>query len=58
MTPRQLTKSSAISEATLVERWLSGPRGLDRTEDGRSVRVVFPGVRGGGEGPDVRDGRP
>ncbi len=53
--PIPQTTVSAISEATLVARWLSGPRGVRQTEDGRSVRVLFPGVPGGGSGPDVRD---
>lgn len=54
MPPLQ-TAPSPISEATLVGRWLSGPRGVRQTEDGRALRVLFPGVPGGSHGPDIRD---
>jgi hypothetical protein len=40
-------------ESELSERWAS-PGGPLRLEDGRSLRVVFPGVPGGGAGPDFR----
>ena len=57
MPPRQMTATAAssASEAALVERWIKGPRGAARTEDGREIRVLFPGVPGPGPGPDVRD---
>ncbi len=40
------------TEADLAERWAAAPRGPLRLEDGRALRVVFPGVPGGGAGPD------
>ena len=43
-------------EAALARRWGDGVRGAPRLEDGRSLRVVFPGVPGGGAGPDFRGG--
>ncbi len=55
MTPPLPKIRERISEATLVEWWLAGLRGVRRIEDGRAVRVVFPGILGGGRGPDVRD---
>jgi hypothetical protein len=39
-------------EAALGERWAAGVRGPLRLEDGRALRVVFPGVAGGASGPD------
>lgn len=42
------------TEAVLGARWAAGLRGPLRLEDGRSLRVVFPGVPGGGSGPDFR----
>lgn len=50
-----MTAPAFASEAELQERWCAGLRGALRTEDGRPFRVVFPGVPGGGAGPDVRD---
>jgi hypothetical protein len=41
-------------EAALTQRWLAGLRGPLRLEDGRPLRVIFPGVPGGAAGPDVR----
>jgi hypothetical protein len=41
-------------EARLAALWGSGARGALRLEDGRALRVVFPGVPGGGAGPDFR----
>ena len=41
-------------EAALAELWASAPPGPLRLEDGRSLRIVFPGVPGGGAGPDFR----
>lgn len=41
-------------EAALAARWGAGVRGPLRLEDGRSLQVVFPGVPGGGAGPDFR----
>jgi hypothetical protein len=42
-------------EAALAHRWAAGLRHAARLEDGRSLRVVFPGIPGGGAGPDFRD---
>lgn len=39
-------------EAALAARWASALDGPLRLEDGRSLQVVFPGVPGGGAGPD------
>lgn len=49
-----LAASPAIpgGEAALAERWAAAPRGALRLEDGRALKVVFPGVPGGGAGPD------
>ncbi len=41
-------------ESGLAARWGAGVRGALRLEDGRTLRVVFPGVPGGGAGPDFR----
>ncbi len=43
------------SEDALVSAWFEAPRTGLRLEDGRLLRVVFPGVPGPGHGPDVRD---
>jgi len=40
------------SEAALAARWAAGERRPLRLEDGRALRVIFPGVPGGGAGPD------
>ncbi|MBI5289284.1 MAG: DUF2851 family protein [Chloroflexi bacterium] len=47
---RQL--APAASEAALAERWAAGCRGPLRLEDGRTLKVVFPGVPSGSAGPD------
>lgn len=47
---RQL--APAGPEAALAARWAAGVRGPLRLEDGRTLKVVFPGVPGGGAGPD------
>lgn len=41
-------------EAALAARWGAGLRTRLRLEDGRALRVVFPGVPGGSSGPDFR----
>ena len=51
-----MTAPKAGSEAALAERWFAGLRGLSRVEDGRRLRVRFPGVPAPGYGPDARDG--
>lgn len=47
-------REAPSSEAALARRWEAGVRGALRLEDGRSLRVIFPGVPGGGAGPDFR----
>lgn len=42
-------------EAALAAAWAAAPAGTLRLADGRALRVVFPGVPGGGTGPDFRD---
>ena len=42
-------------EAAVAARWAEAPRGPLRLEDGRFLRIIFPGVPGGGAGPDFRD---
>lgn len=39
-------------EAELSARWAAGIGGPLRLEDGRTLKVIFPGVPGGGSGPD------
>ncbi len=41
-------------EAALAERWAAGVWGPLRLEDGRQLRVVFPGIRAGAAGPDFQ----
>ena len=52
MSARALAAPADGSEAALSARWAAGLRGPLRLEDGRSLNVVFPGVPGGGSGPD------
>ncbi|MEX1103864.1 MAG: DUF2851 family protein, partial [Dehalococcoidia bacterium] len=40
------------NEAALAARWASGLARPMRLEDGRALRVVFPGIPGGSSGPD------
>jgi hypothetical protein len=40
------------NEAALAARWATGIARPVRLEDGRALRVVFPGVPGGSSGPD------
>ncbi len=42
-------------EAALAERWFAGRCALARVEDGRQLRIRFPGVPAPGYGPDARD---
>jgi hypothetical protein len=51
--PAPATAVSA-NEAELAARWGAGLRGSLRLEDGRLLKVVFPGVPGGASGPDYR----
>ena len=41
-------------ESAVAARWAEGFRGAPRLEDGRSLKVIFPGVPGGGSGPDFK----
>ena len=41
-------------ESTIAEAWGAGAGRALRLEDGRALRVIFPGVPGGGSGPDFR----
>ena len=41
-------------ESDLAAVWAAGPRRPLRLADGRTLRVVFPGVPGGGAGPDFQ----
>lgn len=41
-------------EVELAARWAAGLRGRLVLEDGRPLRVIFPGVPAGGGGPDFR----
>lgn len=43
-----------VDEAVLQARWAAGVRSALRLEDGRALRVIFPGVPGGSSGPDFR----
>jgi hypothetical protein len=43
------------SEAALAARWAAAPHGPLRLADGRALRIIHPGVPGGGPGPDFRD---
>ncbi|MDE2669920.1 MAG: DUF2851 family protein [Chloroflexota bacterium] len=45
----------ARGEAALAERWFAGLRAPSRVEDGRRLRIRFPGVPAPGYGPDARD---
>ena len=47
--------AAARGEAALAERWFAGLRGLSSVEDGRRLRIRFPGVPAPGYGPDARD---
>ena len=42
-------------EAALAERWFAGQCALSRVEDGRRLRIRFPGIPAPGYGPDARD---
>lgn len=42
------------AESALGGRWAAAPRGPLRLEDGRALKVIFPGVPGGASGPDFR----
>lgn len=42
-----------LAESSLAGAWFAGVRGPVRLEDGRALQVVFPGVPGGGAGPDA-----
>ena len=50
-----MSAAAYAAESELAARWFRGGAGVRRVEDGRTLRVVFPGVPGGGAGPDARD---
>ena len=39
-------------ESSLAAAWAAGPRGPLRLEDGRALKVIFPGIPAGSSGPD------
>ncbi len=43
------------TEAALAVRWATAAFGPLRLNDGRTLRVIFPGIPAGGAGPDFRD---
>lgn len=45
----------ALPEAALSARWAAGLAGPLPLEDGRTARVVFPGIPAGAGGPDFRE---
>ncbi len=45
---------AAERESDVSARWAAGFRGALRLEDGRALKVIFPGVPGGGSGPDFK----
>lgn len=49
-----MTETAAAwpAEAALAARWAAGLGRALRLEDGRALRVIFPGVPAGGSGPD------
>ncbi len=49
-----VARALPVRESALADRWAAGLAGPLRMEDGRLLRVVFPGVPGGGAGPDFR----
>ncbi len=51
---RPFAAMAYADEAALAARWGAGLRSPRRLEDGRALRVVFPGVPGGSSGPDFR----
>lgn len=55
MSAERAATAGAGPEAALSARWAAGLRGPLRLQDGRRLQVVFPGVPGGGAGPDFRD---
>ena len=44
--------AAPLRESLVAARWAEGFRGALRLEDGRALKVIFPGVPGGGSGPD------
>ena len=47
--------AAPTGEAALAERWFAGLGAPSRVEDGRRLRIRFPGVPAPGYGPDARD---
>jgi Protein of unknown function (DUF2851) len=48
------SEAAFAAEAELAALWAAAPRGPLWLADGRTLRIVFPGVPGGGSGPDFR----
>ena len=48
----RLNAAAPPRESAVAARWAAGVRGPLPLEDGRTLKVVFPGVPGGGGGPD------
>lgn len=44
--------AASLPESALAARWAAGVPGPLRLEDGRALRVIFPGTPAGGSGPD------
>jgi hypothetical protein len=51
---RAARSAAAGTEAEVAARWARGLEGPLRLADGRRLQVIFPGVPGGGSGPDFR----
>ncbi|MCL4232600.1 MAG: DUF2851 family protein [Dehalococcoidia bacterium] len=46
---------AAAGEAALAARWGTGLHAPLRLEDGRALKIIFPGIPAGGSGPDYRE---
>ncbi|MEP6871539.1 MAG: DUF2851 family protein [Anaerolineaceae bacterium] len=50
----EIAAAAPLRESAVAARWAAGFRGALRLEDGRGLKVVFPGVPGGSSGPDFK----
>lgn len=48
-------RATPAPESAVAAAWFAGPRPPLRLEDGRPLKVIFPGIPGAGPGPDARD---